>query len=230
MEFFDDVEVELIKTNASDLDVCRAAWVSTVGEDARTKESDKVAGLIGYLMKNRHLSCFEHGSFTFFVKAPLFVFREFHRHRTWSYNELSGRYSEMKPEFYLPPPDRNLIQIGKVGEYEFVPGGEELHSEVQLRLRDTCYIAWDNYQAMLNAGVAKEVARMCLPLNLMSAMYATVNPRNLMAFLSLRTEDESAKIVSRPQAEIQMVADKIELLFEQAMPLTYNSWNKNGRQ
>ena len=101
MDFRDTVSVTLEKCNASDLDVARAAWVSTFGSDAREKDPERVAGLVKYLYRNKHMSPFEHGSFTFMVECPIFVAREFMRHRTFSYNEVSGRYTDMKPVFYI---------------------------------------------------------------------------------------------------------------------------------
>ena len=123
--FRDDVSVELIKASASDADVIWAARVSTAGELSMAEIGEdpaRSAGLINYLARERHGSPFEHTSMTFFVSAPIFVFREFMRHRIASYNEESGRYRELNPVFYIPNKDRNLIQIGKTGSYEFVPG------------------------------------------------------------------------------------------------------------
>ena len=116
--FRDDVSVELIKASASDADVIWAARVSTAGEqsmDEIGEDPARSAGLINYLARERHGSPFEHTSMTFFISAPIFVFREFMRHRIASYNEESGRYRELKPVFYIPNADRNLIQIGKTG-------------------------------------------------------------------------------------------------------------------
>ena len=126
--FRDDVSVELTKASASDADVIWAARVSTAGEqsiDEIGEDPARSAGLINYLARERHGSPFEHTSMTFFISAPIFVFREFMRHRIASYNEESGRYRELKPVFYIPNADRNLIQIGKTGAYEFVPGTTE---------------------------------------------------------------------------------------------------------
>ena len=120
--FKEDVTVELIKSSASDSDVVWAARVSTAGENSRTSVGDeadatKDVGLINYLARERHGSPFEHTSMTFFISAPIFVFREFMRHRIASYNEESGRYRELRPVFYVPSKDRKLVQIGKTGAY-----------------------------------------------------------------------------------------------------------------
>jgi thymidylate synthase (FAD) len=109
--FRSDVTVELVKHAASDADVIWAARVSTIGEQSRAEidaEPDRSAGLINFLMRGRHGTPFEHSSMTFYVQAPIFVFRDFMRHRTFSYNEESGRYRQLDPVFYVPGPDRPL--------------------------------------------------------------------------------------------------------------------------
>lgn len=217
IEFTSEVFAHLIKCNATDLDVARAAWVSQAGADAREKENGRVPGLIKFLYNNRHMSPFEHGSFTFMIECPLFVAREFHRHRTQSYNEVSARYTEMKPKFYVPTDERALVQEGKVGSYTFFRGNETQHDLVVRHIEKQSVSAWCSYKDMLAAGIAKEVARMVLPLNLYTAFYATVNPRNLMQFLDLRT-DETALF------EIRAVASQMETHLAAEMPLTYAAW------
>lgn len=228
--WFTEPNVELVKTNATDEDVARAAWVSTVGEESRFKDPGRMNGLINYLMRDRHGSPFEHGSFTFFIKTPLFVRSEFHRHRVgWSYNEESGRYSEMKPHFYIPNHERNLVQTGKPGSYIFLDGSKSQHETVDIEIATATQTCWKSYQKMLEDGVAKEVARMILPLNTMTSFYATCNPRSLMHFLGLRTISDKSAYPSHPQFEINQVASKMEESFKEAMPITWNSWNENGR-
>ena len=120
--FRSDMTVELVKHAASDADVIWAARVSTKGEQSLADidaDPERSAGLINYLMRDRHGTPFEHSSMTFYVSAPIFVFREFMRHRTFSYNEESGRYRQLEPVFYLPGPDRRLVQTGKPGAYDF---------------------------------------------------------------------------------------------------------------
>ena len=124
--FRSDVTVELVKHSAADSDVLFAARVSTAGEqslDELKKDPERSKGLINYLMRDRHGSPFEHNSMTFFISAPIFVFREFMRHRVgWSYNEESGRYRELQPVFYVPGESRKLVQEGRPGKYVFVEG------------------------------------------------------------------------------------------------------------
>ncbi|MBZ4488602.1 FAD-dependent thymidylate synthase [Microbacterium sp. cx-55] len=225
--------VELVRSSASDSDVLFAARVSTQGEqtlgDAGTEATGRDRGLINYLMRDRHGSPFEHNSMTFYVQAPIFVFREFMRHRMASYNEESGRYRELRPVFYTPAPERNLVQVGKPGAYEFLPGTAEQTALVAEETRAASVQAFAAYQRMLDAGVAREVARIVLPLNIYSSMYVTVNARSLMNFLSLRTKVEGTHFPSFPQREIEMCAEKMETVWRELMPLTHAAFNANGR-
>ncbi|AYC38091.1 Flavin-dependent thymidylate synthase OS=Streptomyces griseorubiginosus OX=67304 GN=thyX PE=3 SV=1 [Streptomyces griseorubiginosus] len=228
-----DVSVELVKSSASDSDVLFAARVSTLGEqslDELQKDPERSKGLINYLMRDRHGSPFEHNSMTFFVSAPIFVFREFMRHRVgWSYNEESGRYRELDPVFYVPGADRKLVQEGRPGKYVFVEGSPQQHEIVRSVLDDSYQQAYTAYQKLLAEGVAREVARSVLPVGLFSSMYATCNARSLMHFLGLRTQHEQAKVPSFPQREIEMVGEKMEAEWAKLMPLTYAAFNANGR-
>lgn len=230
--FRSDVTVELVKASAADSDVLFAARVSTAGEQslaARDEDPAGSAGLIRYLMRERHGSPFEHNSFTFLITAPIFVFREFMRHRTFSYNEESGRYRELQPVFYLPDADRRLVQQGRPGRYEFVAGTAQQLAVVTAATTEACRTAYAGYQRMLAAGVAREVARIVLPLTTYSSMYATCNARALMHFLSLRTKRAGSAYPSYPQREIEMVAERMEEHFARCMPLTYDAFNAFGR-
>ncbi|MET7641772.1 FAD-dependent thymidylate synthase [Streptomyces sp. NPDC005438] len=231
--FRSDVTVELVKHTASDTDVLWAARVSTAGEqslDELSKDPERSKGLINFLMRDRHGSPFEHNSMTFLVSAPLFVFREFHRHRVgWSYNEESGRYRQLRPVFYVPDASRKLVQQGRPGKYEFVEGTASQQELVAGAMEDSYQQSYEAYQRMLEAGVAREVARAVLPVGLYSSMYATCNARSLMHFLGLRTQHEMASVPSFPQREIEMVAEKLEAHWAQLMPLTHAAFNANGR-
>jgi thymidylate synthase (FAD) len=230
--FRDDMSVELVKSSASDADVIWAARVSTAGDKSLEDvgaDPAKSEGLINYLARERHGSPFEHTSMTFFISAPIFVFREFMRHRIASYNEESGRYRELKPVFYIPSTERKLVQIGKAGAYTFVDGTPEQFDITVAAIKETCSLAYANYQKMLDAGVAREVARAVLPVTLYSSMYVTMNARALMNFLSLRTAREGSHFPSYPQREIEMVAEKMEAHFAKLMPITYGAFQKSGR-
>jgi thymidylate synthase (FAD) len=232
INFREDMTVELVKASASDSDVVWAARVSTAGENSLEDvdaDSSRSEGLINYLARERHGSPFEHTSMTFFVSAPIFVFREFMRHRIASYNEESGRYRELRPNFYIPSRERKLVQIGKAGAYTFVEGTPEQYELTVNAIKESCILAYANYQKMLEAGVAREVARAVLPVTLYSSMYVTMNARALMNFLSLRTAREGSHFPSYPQREIEMVAEKMEEHFSNLMPLTYSAFQKSGR-
>jgi thymidylate synthase (FAD) len=235
MTFRSDITVELVRSSASDSDVLFAARVSTMGEKTLGSAQDenldtsRSAGLINYLMRDRHGSPFEHNSMTFYVQAPIFVFREFMRHRIASYNEESGRYRELNPVFYTPGPDRNLLQVGKPGAYEFLPGTPQQTDMVSREVAAVCTEAFASYQRMLDAGIAREVARIVLPLTIYSSMYVTMNARALMNFLSLRTKREGTHFPSFPQREIEMAAEQMETYWAELMPLTYAAFNTNGR-
>ena len=221
INYVDRSTVELIQTNASDDLVCMAAWVSFDQDKAERLKNEKgKAGLINFLLKNKHNSPFEHGQFTFRVTTPLFVRSEHHRHRTQAYNEVSGRYTKYDMEFYLPANTRPLQQEGKAGAYSFVAGTNEQYAVMQASHRRVIETAVEEYHRQLDFGIAKEVARMVLPPSLMTKYYATVNPRNLMAFLELRTDPTALH-------EIRDVANQMEDIFKDTMPLTYNAWKDN---
>ncbi|WKK71049.1 FAD-dependent thymidylate synthase [Rathayibacter oskolensis] len=237
--FRSDVVVELIRSSAHDSDVLFAARVSTQGEQTLAaalddedadaeKQRTRDRGLINYLMRDRHGSLFEHNSMTFYVQAPIFVFREFMRHRIASYNEESGRYRELRPVFYVPGPERHLVQVGKPGAYSFEPGTPEQTELVVAETRRASIQAFEAYRRMLDQGVAREVARIVLPLNIYSSMYVTLNARSLMNFLSCAPA-RGLDVPSFPQREIEMAAEQMERHFEQLMPLTAAAFTANGR-
>lgn len=227
--FRNDMTVELVDSMASDSSVAVAARVSTVSMgQVETKGPEADAGLINYLMRDRHGSPFEHNSFTFYIEAPIFVFREFMRHRIASYNEASGRYKELEPVFYVPNIERPLVQVGKPGAYTFESGDYAQVMTVQAELMRTSDEAYLSYKRMLNLGIAREVARMVLPVNIYSSMYVTMNARSLMNFLSLRSLNQGT-YPSFPQEEIAMVADEMEAIFAEVMPVTHGYFVENGR-
>lgn len=256
IKFFDNVEVSLEENTGSDASIVRAARVSVgSGNDddyvmfperyergfvrlinsaanlpEELEKQERNAGLINYLMRKRHGSPFEHNSLTFYIKAPIFVAREFMRHRIgWSYNEMSGRYTELPGEFYVPSPERKLVNVGSSANPVFEAGSVTMVSNVAWALKDSYTAAWKEYQALLRMGAANEVARMVLPLGIMTQFYATCNARSLMSFLSLRTIEPEATYPSNPQIEIDMVARKMEASFADLFPVTYEKWNDNGR-
>lgn len=229
IKLLDDVEVHLEDSMGGDLSIVRAAQVSLKGKNEPV-DTEKAVGLINYLVREKHGSPFEHNSMTFYVKAPIFVFREFHRHRAgFSYNEMSGRYTKLLPEFYVPNEDRPLVNVGSSAKPEFVRGSEGQSYRTRRALEASYTDAWLSYEDLLEAGVANEVARAVLPVGVMSQMYATFNLRAAFNFLSLRTKDDRATHLSRPQHEIELVARKIEAEVERLFPIAYAAYNKFGR-
>jgi thymidylate synthase (FAD) len=228
IKYYDDVEVELVDHMGSDVSIARAAQVSLKGEN--DPDPAKIKGLINYLMREHHGSPFEHNDITFYVKAPIFVFREWHRHRAgFSYNEMSGRYTELLPEFYLPAPSRPLVNVGTSARPEMGPAVAEVVSDVQGILQTNYEANWNDYQELLKLGIAKEVARLALPVAVMSQMYVSANLRAWLSFISLRTHDKDAVHVSRPQHEIELAARKVEAALTELFPIAMAAFNENGR-
>lgn len=220
LEFVDTSTVDLYKTDATDLDVARAAWVSQDAEAHRKeKEPGRVAGLINFLVREGHTSTLEHNHFTFIVKTPIFVSRQIVRHRTLSVNEISGRYSTLPPQAYVPPPDRPTVQTGKVGAYEFSTSAEQ-YAIARYEIERSTLAAYAAYERMLENGVAKEVARSVLPTNMMTSLMLSANMNNWFKFLNLRLADDA-------QWEIRQVAAQIEDSIRQTVPVTYAAYIKN---
>lgn len=232
-KFTSDLTAQYIDHMGGDESVVAAARVSVIGTDSieyRKTDPQESKGLINFLMKNRHGTPFEHNAMTFFVQAPIAVFREFHRHRIgWSYNEESGRYKQLEPHFYIPPRHRPLVQQGKPGAYEFVVGTEEQHDNALYSIYRACTLAYEEYEYQLSQGIAKEVARGVLPVYIYSSMWATCNARSLMSFLSLRIKSGKSTFKSFPMWEIESVAWQMEERFAELFPLTYMAFIENGR-
>jgi thymidylate synthase (FAD) len=211
--------VRLESECASDLSVVNAARVSFGRRTDFMTEADKA--LIGFLMRERHGSPFEHNMFCFHVKAPIFVAREWFRHRIgWSYNEYSGRYAEIQRDHYRPSADDLRTQVGKPGSYSFSPMDDE--NDVLQTMSDAIDSAHRTYQWLIKQGVAKELARIVIPVGTFTEFYATCNARSLMHFLSLRSSPHAQK-------EIRMFAEELENHLQKSMPATYEHFIQNGR-
>lgn len=214
-----DFDVDLIDTMGNDHRIVQAAKVSTLGADSL--DAGDSTGLIRYLMANRHGSPFEHCVMQWMISAPIFVWREFMRHRIASYNEESSRYRQLAPVFYRPSDDRPTVQIGKPGHYtlEAEPG---LAGFARSALDGVQHEAYQAYESMLSEGIAREVARQVLPVSIYSTAYVTMNVRALMNFLSLR---------DAPSAlwEIRQVARAMGDDFAERFPRTSQAFNANGR-
>jgi thymidylate synthase (FAD) len=199
--------------------VVNAARVSFDKRHEAMDESDE--GLINYLMKHRHGTPFEHNFFCFHVKLPIFVAREWMRHRIGSFNEMSGRYVELEPEFYVPAGDAIRMQMGKPGNYHFETLIDQKAS-VREGMEVTYNLAYRAYQQLLKMGLAKEVARDVLPVGIYTQFYWSINARSLMNFLNLRNHE-------RALYEIREYAKHLEEIFMDKMPTTCRAFVKNGR-
>ena len=227
--FTSTITVDLIQHVGSDAMIAAAARVST-GRDLDNHSDKANNGLINYLMKHRHGTPFEQNSITFRVSAPIFVFREWHRHRIgWSYNEISARYTKLEPKFYVYPHERPLVQAGSSAHPELVAGSEWQGRKSGVLMASAYEFAWGYYEELLEMGVANEVARTVLPVGIFSEMYVTTNVRALLSFLSLRTSNEDAAFPSKPQYEIEVAAKLMEAHVAELFPVTHEAWNRLGR-
>jgi thymidylate synthase (FAD) len=176
------------------------------------KEGDEK--LLRFLYTHKHMTPFEMAGMVIEVQAPIMVFREWHRHRTQSFNEMSGRYTELPDLYYIPDVDRIQKQSkankqGSDGQFDFPEAWQH-----QQLIKATANMCRGAYETMLKAGVAREIARLVLPVNQYSRMRASANLRNWLAFLTLRL-DKAA------QWEIRQYAKAVALLISEAFPRTY---------
>lgn len=205
--------------------------VDSMGDDKRIVDCARVshdndkqpphlrdAKLILYLLKNHHTSPFEHVIFTFEVKAPLFVFRQWHRHRTWSYNEVSARYTELSEDVYVPRPELIGTQSKTNHQSRDIPNSED-RKDMEYWIGSACEKSYDEYLWLLDHSCPRELARGVLPLNIYSRMYATVDLHNLLHFIKLRNSEHS-------QYEIRVYAKALLELITPIVPITVSKWTE----
>jgi thymidylate synthase (FAD) len=212
--------VRLDDAMATDLSVANAARVSFARRKEELDESDE--GLIRFLMRERHGTPFEHNAFRFHVRCPIFVAREWFRHRVGSFNEFSMRYARATDDFYVPEPEDVRSQVGKPGAYSFEPVDPELAERTRDQLQSVYGIAYETYERLVEQGVARELARAVLPVGAYTEFYWTVNARALMNFVSLRAAETA-------QREIRLYAEAVERLFAERMPVTHAAFVANDR-
>ena len=205
---------------ASDLSVVNGARVSFARHKAEMDESDE--GLIRFLMRDKHGTPFEHNAFRFHVRAPLFVAREWFRHRVGSFNEFSMRYAKASDEFYVPEPEDVRSQVGKPGAYSFESVEPELAEQTREELQAVYDAAYETYTRLVEQGVARELARLVMPMGAYTEFYWTVNARSLMNFVSLRAAETA-------QREIRRYAEACERFFAEKMPVTHSAFVDSGR-
>lgn len=221
IDVLDHGYVRLVDSMGSDLSIVRAARVSYDAAWRAGEDTGGDARLIGYLWRNMHTTPFEAVTLTFEVHAPIFVFRQWHRHRTWSFNELSARYRELAEEFYVPDPALVGVQSAaskqarKIGSGGATPDRDR---ECQL-VRECCARQFNVYRELLEAGWPRELARSVLPVSTYSTMFATVNLLNLLKFLTLRTH-------AHAQHEIRVYAEAMIDLVRPVAPVATAAWDE----
>ena len=223
--------VSLVAHMGTDLTIVNSARVSFGNK--KTELDDKDRRLIKFLVKHKHTSTFEHNVVTFKFVVPLFVRSQHHRHRTWSYNEISRRYTEKNMDFYLPSSFRTQHKSNrqasnpeelvdpKVWDEEtgiLAKSSMTMSELLQIRTRDCL----DTYHMMLERGVCREQARMVLPQNLYTEYYGTCNLSNLLKFIDLRTHEGA-------QWEIQKVADACLDIASELWPVAVASYREQKK-
>jgi thymidylate synthase (FAD) len=212
--------VRLDAVMADDLSVVNAARVSFARHKDAMDASDE--GLIRFLLRERHGTPFEHNSFRFHIRCPIFVAREWFRHRIGSFNEFSMRYAKATEDFYVPAPEDVRTQVGKPGAYTFESVEPELAESTRATLESVYQTAFAAYEELVEAGVARELARCVLPVGAYTEFFWTVNARALMNFVSLRAAETA-------QREIRKYADAVESFLAEKMPVTYEAFVANDR-
>jgi thymidylate synthase (FAD) len=212
--------VRLDDAMASDLSVVNSARVSFGRRKEEMDESDE--GLVRFLMRDRHGTPFEHNAFRFHIRAPIFVVREWMRHRVGSFNEFSMRYAKATNDFYVPDAEDVRSQVGKPGAYSFEPVDAELAEQTREELQAVYEQAFETYERLVEQGVARELARSVMPVGAYTEFYWTVNARALMNFVSLRAAETA-------QREIRRYAEAVETFLAEKMPVTHAAFVAAGR-
>ena len=209
----DHGEVAILDWMGSDNSIAEAARVSY---KKGTNKTSNNAQLIRYLMRHKHTSPFEMAQVQFYIKAPLFVMRQWMRHRTWSYNEVSGRYSEMICQSYVPETQLMTTQDQKNRQARTdntISAADEIHDKLIARQQHL----YDDYEYYLENGLARELSRINLPLSLYTEVVASVDLHNLLHFLSLRLTEHA-------QYEIRVYAEAIAEMLKEIFPAVVQAW------
>jgi thymidylate synthase (FAD) len=215
IDLLDHGFVRLVDSMGSDLSVVRAARVSYDAAWRAGENQGSDTKLINYLWENHHTTPFESVVFTFEVKAPIFVFRQWHRHRMWSYNEMSARYCELPEEFHVPRPEDIGVQSKSNKQARDLAGDPNMPAHHIIAA--ACAEAFVAYRKLLDCGTPRELARSVLPVATYSHMFGTVNLLNLMKFLTLRSDAQA-------QYEIRMYADAMRDLARTVTPVCLAAW------
>lgn len=228
IDVLDHGHVRLVESMGSDLSIVRNARVSYDAEWRTGADDGKDAKLLNYLLKNKHTSPFESCVFTFDVKAPIFVFRQWHRHRTWSFNEISARYSELPEEYYVSKPENYGTQSSSNKQMRNITEGADGYTAEEWEK----FLQWEHeqqymmkqcfalYHKHIAEGMPRELARCVLPMATYSHMFATVDLHNLFHFLKLRLHSHS-------QYEIRVYAEAILDLIEPVVPISVAAFREH---
>ena len=214
MKFRSDMGVTLIDHMGSDRMVAEAARVSTLGLD---NNREKYVGLVRALMRDKHWSPFMHPQMTIAFDVPLFIRSQLVTHYSLARSEFSMRYSEARPEFWVPAVNRPLVQVGKALDYRREMGTDQQERQVAWHLKDVARSAWESYEMMLENGIAAEVARAVLPQSTYTTLWLTGNLRSWLSFLDNRGDPHA-------QWETQDVASKVAEIFAERFPITFEAW------
>jgi thymidylate synthase (FAD) len=211
-------ELQLVDMMGSDLSVVQAARISNGAAmpDWRGEPDEK---LIKFLAEHGHMTPFEHATFKFYVDAPIFVIREWQRHRTFSYNEMSARYKKLRPKFFFPKEVRIQDEVNRQSSVPVVD--DVMIGAMNSRLELSYHTAWTQYEYLLEMGVAREIARSVLPVGIYSEMYVTGNLRNWMHFYNLRSTNEA-------QYEIKQYALEVGRAINNHVPLSFAALSRQG--
>lgn len=211
--------VRLVDSMGSDTSIARAARVSYDAAWRAGEDEGSDAKLIRYLWKHAHTTPFESVVFTFEVKAPIFVLRQWMRHRVWSFSEISARYRELPKEYYVPDPALVGIQatVNKQGRQEADSATTQRREHQVKLIHDTAADAFSTYRTLLADGWPRELARSVLPVSTYSHMFGTVNLLNLMRFMTLRSD-------SHAQHEIRVYSDAMRELARAVVPVAIGAW------
>ena len=227
--FRSGVTVELMDSMGTQESIVRAARVSTAGADSRGAAANE--GLLKRLYKDGHGTPFESCVLSFYFEVPIFISRQIVKHRLSSINEVSGRYSELEGVFYFPDEQRKIVQVGKTADYEFEEGDLEQARPVNNCVQGVSEVAWAAYEGLLEKGIAKEVARMVLPVNTYTQLYMTANLRSWLNFIQLRVDwGEGAAKRSHAQYEVELVGREVAKQIEIHFPTVFQSFVDAGYQ
>lgn len=212
--------IRLFEHMGSDLSIVRNARVSYDTEWRTGEDANKDEKLLRYLLKNKHTSPFESVTFTFDIKCPIFIARQWHRHRTWSFNEISARYTELPEEYYVPNPDYIGTQSKdnkQVRDLKPIPSDKEYINA--FIIQEACKQSFTAYKLLIEEGVPRELARGVLPLNTYTHFFGTVDLHNLFHFIKLR-------IHSHSQWEIQQYAKALLELITPIVPVSVEAFKE----